>query len=258
MLAAALFVVLPPTAAYYETLPSVAYHSILRTATRDGRDGVVIAFLDGASESISFEQSVLNTAAKSFRCLPPGGVHALDASQDDRARFILGDFHEEHGLSVTPMHPPFIAFFIEGRPTAWHAGNWSAAALEAWAYSLWQVATVADEDDLVAFQREQAVAAIGFFPNLCEGDSMVFHEAVELLRTRGSPMPAAVCTNMSLGHDHLGGGTSGVVAVLDHGRGAWLSYPQHLRVTAQEQAGWLDGLTASGRITAQALQHEEL
>ena len=56
MLAAALFVVLPPTAAYYETLPSVAYHSILRTATRDGRDGVVIAFLDGASESISFEQ----------------------------------------------------------------------------------------------------------------------------------------------------------------------------------------------------------
>jgi hypothetical protein len=175
------------------------------------------------------------------------------------------DLRELHGLPEEAT-PPVVALFHGGKPVSWHSDSgtaassedgvavrWTTDALVAWAYSQFHVRTVADEEALHAFHRASAErVAIGFYPRLCQGDAGVFVDALRAHAKRtGKGIAAAISTNLTLASDACGLDSGGVCALLNHGKGARLTLPEHIPHSVIEIDEWL------GSIVGSAAQHEE-
>ena len=113
------------TTRHYTVLPSYLFHTELRNAVRDKKDGMIIAFLDDRSPNHVTEHDAFNLAAKSWRCLPAAGVRVVLTSEDDRAQFIADDLQELHGMPEYAV-PPIAVHFKAEKPVAWLAANGSS------------------------------------------------------------------------------------------------------------------------------------
>ena len=262
------------TAKYYVVLSSVAFHSLLRNAVKDGKDGVMVAFLDEHSGNHEEELSAFNRAARSWRCLMKGGVHMVVTGEDSRASFIAADLQQLHGFPHDAV-PPIAVFWQGEKPVAWQAGNgssdaaalgaigaggdgggsnlpyfWSASALEDWGHYLFGVRVIrtgADVDELRRTAGERV--ALGFFASPCEGAALVFHEALSAHRNAHggqlTGLPAALSSNLTLGHELCGldPARGGVCTILD-GKGARLILPEQVPYTATEVLRWMSDIWA--------------
>ena len=257
------------TSRQYESISSFRFHNQLQWAVKDGKDGLVVAFLDGHSPYYVEEEQAYNEAAASFGCLPTGGTHALLTSEDERAQFIATDLQEIYSLPETAV-PPVAVYFENEKPVSWTSGNasalpspdgadanWTTGAIAAWAYSLFNVSIVRSTSELEAFHAASAERmAVGFFPRLCDGEAKVYKHALALYKQRhgGESLPAAISTNTTLGHDACAAKVSkaegGVCAFIGE-RGARLTMPPDVERTAVEMAQWLEGITAPNRDKAE-------
>lgn len=271
---------------YYTTLSSVAFHNTLRLAVKDGNDGVIIAYLDELSPNHPAEIDAFNQAARSWRCVPPGGVHVMLTGEDGRARFLSNDLQQLHQLPYDAV-PPIALFFQNERPVAWIAANgssdaaavgavgaegdhggsnlnyfFSVAALEDWGHSLFDVQHVRSESDVAAFRRGASAerVAVGFFPSACEDAAAVYHQALASLRSSiggggrlGDALSAAVSPNVTLGHELCGLDASrGGVCVMFRDTGARVGLPDQLPYTADDVARWLGDITGGAAVAAAA------
>lgn len=258
---------------YFTLLSAVAFHNSLRLAVEDGKDGLIVAFLDEQSPNHAAEAATFNDAARSWRCVPAGGVHVMLTGVDDRARFLAGDLQYIYGLPPDAV-PPIALFFRNEKPESWIATNSSSraaaavrlhvvdgdggdggipdlaftlAGLEDWGNALFNVKTVRSKGDVDALRSGSDFkgASIGFFPRACEGRGLIYHQALSALR--GSDqigsiggMLAAVSSNMTLGHelcsvDSAEGGVCFVIGT----QGAQLTLPDQVPYTTDGVSGWL-------------------
>ena len=247
----------PTIQRYYKALSSVAYHNELRLAQLDGNDGMLVAFLDEEWPDHQENERAFNKAAKAFGCLPPGGTHMVLTGEDDRAKFIAADLRELHHLPDA-ARPPVVAYFKAGKPVSWisatggggdgaaTSGGWTAPSLVRWVYSLFNLAYVADGDELTAFHNDAAERiALAVYTHLCEGDAAEFVAALKNHTAKaGHPIYAAVSTNTTLGEEACGlPDGRGVCALLGFDKGPRLTLPEALNHTADEIEEWLAGLT---------------
>jgi hypothetical protein len=86
--AALLTLAFAPTERHYALLASVAYHNELKLSQRDGKDTIIVAFMDENSAGYAEQEKTFNRAAQSIKCLAAGGVHVVLTGEDDRAKFI--------------------------------------------------------------------------------------------------------------------------------------------------------------------------
>ena len=261
------------TTRFYTLLPSYAFHNELKLAAREKRDGMIIAFLNDKSPNHATELDTYNRAAKSWRCLPLGGVRVFLTGEDDRAQFIADDLQELHSMPADAV-PPIAVYFKEEKPVAWLAANgssWPGAVgaigsggdygasnlpyffstkmLEEWGHTVHGVSYVRSAADVAELHTRSERIVVGFYADSCAGEGLVFHGALAAHRKRhGAALPAAVSTNLTLGAElceGLGKG-GGVCAMLGHGKGARLTLPQHIPHAAEDVQEWLAGLVGGG------------
>lgn len=154
--------------------------------------------------------------------------------------------------------------------------NWSVAALNDWSYALFNMTLVRDSDDMalmhdpnrhrttslvvahVAGKPRQETPtphawdagsfAVGFFPRLCQGDALLYQQALRTAQERHSgTVSAAISTNTALGNKACANeinSTLGGVCVHLGKSGLRLAMPPSVASTPQAVADWLDGLMA--------------
>lgn len=296
----------PKPTKYYEVKQSFKFHNDMMWAVRDGKDGLIYAFLNKDEPAYREHERAFNDAAFAFHCLPQlkGGTFVLHTSEDDRANFIATDLRVIHGLPETAV-PPVAVYFRDQKPVSWtslaqaavtwpasvdaagaggdgtsagaRSTNWTSDTISAWAFgAINNVDLVRSAQELEAFHAAHEERVVGgFFPKLCNGDSIAFQKAVGLAAEQRKqafgagaeglpPLPLAISTNMTLGREvcdkpKLDLHNGGLCAMLGRAPNSpRLTMPPEAPRTSGEMAEWIVGMTRENDVSRKDEIHDEV
>ena len=240
---------------HYDPLPSVSFHNELLNAKKDGRDGVVVAFVDNLAEDYDTVEMAFNAAAAFAGCIAQahGGIHMLQAGEDDRARFIATNFRADYSLPQRPTLP-FAAFFRNTQPVSVHDGNWTAGSLESWLLANFNITHVKTGDDLELLEAHTTHYVMAIFDDHCSEDAFGLYNASVKLRESGSNLPVVFSSNMTLADLIMPGvgAQTGIYAV--RGGASRVRYPNHVLPGANDAgriAEWIAGTMGTGESRSQ-------